>query len=530
MTRYHHGVLILETKNGTTAIVKTVPSSAGITSAVLILALVAGSSGLLFGYDLGITGGVVANQDFLEMFFPSVAEASEKEGTDQQLSDQFCEFTNPSIQLFTSSLFLAGAFSAALAGWLTSKYGRRCIMMAGGLFFCSGTVLVASSSSLPVLITGRIILGFGVGFANQATPLYLSEMAPPQMRGALNILFQLATTVGILYAQIINYWTQNIPGYGWRVSLGLGGVPGLILSMGALFLPDTPHSLIARGRPEHARAVLDRIRGNNTDEADVEMSEICKSFDSSKVHDNPYRTILQRKYRPQLIISVLIPVFQQLTGINAIMFYAPQVFEASGQSGSSSLFSTVTIGVVNVLSTFVALVVVDRLGRKFLFVQGGIQMMICEIVTGVLLEHHFSQPNDQSLAKAIVAFVCLFVAGFAWSWGPLAWLVPSEIHPTETRAAGTAIATFCNFITTFIIGQSFLSMLCVMEFGVFFFFAGWMVIMTAFVVVFLPETKGIQAEQVHRFILEHHWFWRRYFDPDDVVGDAEDIGSEIEML
>jgi sugar porter (SP) family MFS transporter len=284
-----------------------------------------------------------------------------------------------------------------------------------------------------------------------------------------------------------------------------------LLLIGSLFLPDTPHSLAYRGQKAEARLVLERIRG--THQVAAELQEILQHVRTQQSLDNPYRSILLRKYRPQLVISVLLPMFQQLTGINAIMFYAPQLFEATGQSGNDSLTSTVTIGIVNVFSTFVALGLVDRLGRKCLFIQGGLQMMLCEIVTGALLGLHFSQPENQGLDKAIVFFICLFVAGFSWSWGPLAWLVPSEIHPIETRAAGTAIATVVNFIFTFIIGQAFLSMLCVMKNSVFFFFAACMATMTLFVLAFLPETKGIPAEQVPLWI-SHHWFWRRFDDHD----------------
>jgi MFS transporter, SP family, sugar:H+ symporter len=521
MTRYHHGpVLMIETTEQT-AIFNTDRPAHGhsrVTGAVVLVALIAASGGLLFGYDLGVTGGIVANQDFLDEYFPHVAQRDHRSST----GSPFCQYADPTIQLFTSSLFLAGAASAVCAVWVTNKYGRKITMMIGGALFIIGTALVAGSVSLAMLILGRLTLGLGVGFANQATPLYLSEMAPPNWRGALNILFQLATTIGLLGAQLINYATQNISGHGWRISLALGGAPGLLLLTGSLFLPDTPHSLAYRGQEAKARLVLERIRG--THQVAAELQEILQHVRAQQSLDEPYRSILVRKYRPQLVISVLLPMFQQLTGINAIMFYAPQLFEAAGQSGSDSLLSTVTIGIVNVCSTFVALGLVDRLGRKCLFIQGGLQMMLCEIVTGVLLGLHFSQPENQGLDKAVVAFICLFVAGFAWSWGPLAWLVPSEIHPMETRAAGTAIATVVNFIFTFIIGQAFLSMLCVMKNGVFFFFAVCMVTMTLFVMAFLPETKGIPAEQVPLRIA-HHWFWRR-FDGHH-VDCTEDDGIEM---
>jgi len=261
-------------------------------------------------------------------------------------------------------------------------------MMTGGFCFLVGTALVAGAVHMVMLVLGRMVLGLGVGFATQATPLYLSEMAPFRLRGALNIMFQLAVTIGILAAQLINYGTQHIQPYGWRISLAMGAVPALTLFFGSMLLPDTPNSLVQRGRSDDGRRILQKIRG--TDAVDVEFEDICEAVRvSNSVKTNPYRTILKRRYWPQLFITVLIPAFQQLTGINAIMFYAPQLFQAAGQAADAALLSSVITGAVNVGSTVMAILLVDRLGRKFLFIQGGVQMIICEVVVGVLIKYNF---------------------------------------------------------------------------------------------------------------------------------------------
>jgi sugar porter (SP) family MFS transporter len=258
--------------------------------------------------------------------------------------------------------------AALVAGWTCNRFGRKATMTAGGLAFGIGTALVAAAQNIAMLVVGRIILGVGVGFATQATPLYLSEMAPHSVRGALNIMFQLAVTIGIFSAQMINYGTLNIPDYGWRISLAMGGVPAILLFVGSLILPDTPNSLVARGHTEEGRAVLQRIRG--TEDVDAEYEDIAAAVVIANKVTNPYRNILQRRYLPQLIMSIFLPFFQQFTGINAIMFYAPQMFEAAGQSGSDSLMSTCIVGAVNVFATLVAIALVDRFGRKFLFMAG----------------------------------------------------------------------------------------------------------------------------------------------------------------
>lgn len=474
------------------------------TFAVVMIAIVAASGGLLFGYDNGITGGVITMRDFQRRFFP-------EQLTTHGSGNAYCTYDDQILQLFTSSLFLAGAFAALLGMVLCKKLGRRFTMICGGAAFIIGTVLVASAFSIAQLVVGRLILGVGVGLATQATPLYLSEMAPYNLRGGLNILFQLAVTIGIFVAQLINYGTQHIDPWGWRLSLALAGVPGVMLFVGALLLPDTPNSLIERGKLERGEHVLQRIRG--TKDVTVELEDIVDAVNVSRTIKNPWGTILRRRYRPQLIISILIPIFQQWVGINAIIFYAPQLFETTGSGGNAALLNTVIIGAVNVASTVVAILVVDKFGRKFLLIQGGIQLTLCEIVVGILIAVGIGSSGlgklSTSMASAIIAFICIYIAGFAWSWGPLGWLVPSEIQPLETRAAGTAINTFTNLIMTFVVGQTFLSMLCAMKFGVFFFFAGMGILAVLFAIFLVPETRQVPIEEIEETVVHRHWFWKR---------------------
>lgn len=209
-------------------------------------------------------------------------------------------------------------------------------------------------------------------------PMYLSEMAPANLRGALNIGFQMATTIGILVANLINYGTSNIKGHlGWRLSLGLAGVPAAMVTIGGLILPDSPNSLIDRGKQQEARRMLQKIRG--TDNVDDEFQDLVEASESSKAVDNPWKNILKSKNRPQLIMAMLIPSFQQLTGINVIMFYAPVLFKTLGFGDDAALMSSVITGVVNVVATSVSIFCVDRVGRRALFLEGGVQMFICQV-------------------------------------------------------------------------------------------------------------------------------------------------------
>lgn len=211
----------------------------------------------------------------------------------------------------------------------------------------------------------------------KAIPLYLSEMAPTHLRGGLNMMFQVATTLGIFTANMVNFGTQNIRPWGWRLSLGLAAVPALLMMVGGIFLPDTPNSLIERGLKEKGRELLEKIRGTSDVEAEfedmVDASELANSI------KHPFRNILEKRYRPELVMAIVMPTSQIMTGINSILFYAPVLFQSMGFGGHASLYSSALTGGVLACSTFLSIATVDRLGRRVLLISGGIQMIICQV-------------------------------------------------------------------------------------------------------------------------------------------------------
>ncbi|CAN6990913.1 unnamed protein product [Brassica rapa subsp. trilocularis] len=491
----------------------------GVTVFVVITCMVAAMGGLLFGYDLGISGGVTSMDEFLSKFFPQL----EKQRVKAKHETAYCKFDDQKLQLFTSSLYLAALVASFVASVVTRKYGRKVSMFTGGLAFLIGALINAFAINVTMLIIGRLLLGVGVGFANQSTPVYLSEMAPAKIRGALNICFQVAITSGILVANLINYGTSNMAKNGWRVSLGLAAVPAILMVIGSFFLPDTPNSMLERGKYEEAKQMLKKVRG--TENVDHEFQDIRDACEAAKKVEHPWKNIRQSKYRPALVFCSAIPFFQQITGINVIMFYAPVLFKTLGFGDDAALMSAVITGVVNVLATFVSLYSVDRFGRRFLFLEGGIQMFICQILVGSFIGLKFGTTGTGTLTPAtadwILVFICVYVAGFAWSWGPLGWLVPSEICPLEIRPAGQAINVSVNMFFTFLIGQFFLTMLCHMKFGLFYFFAGMVAIMTIFIYFLFPETRGVPIEEMGR-VWKQHWFWKSYIPDDAVIGGHDE--------
>ncbi|XP_047087107.1 sugar transport protein MST2-like [Lolium rigidum] len=482
---------------------------------VFLTCAVAATGGLIVGYDIGISGGVTSMDTFLEKFFPSVYHKEQM--AHGSSSSQYCKFDSQLLTAFTSSLYLAALVASFFVASVARSFGRKWCMFAGGVSFLAGAALNAAAQNVAMLIVGHILLGVGVGFAGLSIPIYLSEMAPPRLRGTLNIGLQLMITVGIFSANLVNYGAAKIRGgWGWRVSLGLAAVPAGIITVGSLFLPDTPSSLISRGYHEQARRVLRRIRGTS-DVAD-EYGDLAAATELSGTVKRPWRDILERRYRPQLTMAVLIPFFQQLTGINVIMFYAPVLFKTIGLGGDAALMTAVITGLVNIVATFVSIATVDRLGRRKLFFQGGAQMFVCQVIIGTLIGVMFHRNGGggvpTTFAASILVFICVYVAGFAWSWGPLGILVPSEIFPLEIRPAGQGINVAVNMLCTFAVAQAFLPMLCHMRSGLFYLFGGWVLLMTAFVVLFLPETKNVPIEKM-AVVWTTHWFWGSFVADQD---------------
>ncbi|CAK9142523.1 unnamed protein product [Ilex paraguariensis] len=485
------------------------PTHFGSKTTVYVVAcwIFAAMGGLMFGYDIGISGGVTSMDDFLIKFFPAVYQKKL-----HAKENNYCKYDDQYLQLFTSSLYLAALVASFGASKACSLWGRRPTIIMASAFFMVGAAISALATHKWMLIVGRILFGIGVGFGNESVPLFLSEIAPVHRRGAVNILFQLLITIGILIASLVNYGTSTMHPHGWRVSLGLAGVPAIFLFFGCMFLTETPTSLMERGKETEGREALRKIRG--VADVEAEYEQIKMACEIAREVKHPFQKLMKSSSMPPLIIAILMQVFQQFTGINAIMFYAPVLFQTVGFKSDASLLSAVITGTVNVGSTFVSIFSVDRLGRRKLLLQACVQMIICQLAIGGILLVNLKATGtlDRGLAALVVVLVCLFVMSFAWSWGPLGWLIPSETFPLETRTAGFAFAVSSNMFFTFVIAQAFLSMLCNLRAYIFFFFSAWILVMGLFVVFLLPETKGVPIDVMNERVWKKHPVWKKFMD------------------
>ncbi|KAL6650829.1 hypothetical protein ACP70R_009754 [Stipagrostis hirtigluma subsp. patula] len=489
----------------------------GVTFSVVVTCLMAASCGLIYGYDNGVTGGVTQMESFLSKFFPEVLS-----GKKNAKSDVYCKYDNQWLTAFTSSLFIAGTLSSLVASRVTRRVGRQVILLIGGILFLAGSIINTCAINIAMLIIGRMLLGFGVGFTLQAAPVYVSETAPAKWRGAFTSSYNAFAVFGMLCATIANYFTNHIPGWGWRISVGLAAIPATIIVLGAFFVSDTPSSLVVRGYHDRARVALQRIRGPDAD-IDSEFKDIVRAVDEARQNDEgAFQRLFSKPYRHYLVVGVAIPVFFEFTGMIGIAIFSPVLFRTVGFNSQKAILGSVITSMTNLVATIFSSFVVDRTGRRFLFIIGGLGMMLCEVAISWIMAAHLGKHEGMTMprnyATCVLVLICLCAFSFGVSWAPLRLVVPSEIYPVEVRSAGQAMSISIAFCLAFVELQVFIALLCAMKYGVFLFYAGWLLIMTISVALFLPETKGVPLEVMHS-VWARHWYWRRF---------VEDANQEVE--
>lgn len=426
--------------------------------------------GVLFGYDTGVISGAL-------LFIPN----------DFKLTT----FLQGAI---VASLLLGAMVGSALAGRLSDRLGRRRLIIAAAVVFTAGALLAALAPSVAVLIAARFVLGLAVGSAALVVPLYLSEVAPTEVRGAISSLNQLMIVSGILAAFIVNAILASSGN--WRLMLGLAAVPALILLVGMVFMPETPRYLVHTGEEETAREVLEDLPGDERPE--VRIQEI-REVEEDEQSAAGLRGLLQAKWiRPALLVASGLAVFQQLVGINTVIYYAPTTLTNVGFAKTSAIYANLIIGVVNVVMTVIAIRIIDRVGRKPMLLGGVTGMTGSLLVLGISLSV-LPTPHHPSDTAAIITLVCLgtFIASFAATWGPVVWVMIPEVLPLNVRGTAMGVAVFCNWAANFLVSQTFPTLLSNLGPGpVFLGYAGMGVLAFLFVQALVTETKGRSLEEI----------------------------------
>jgi len=466
---------------------------------VYIVGLTAALAGLLFGLDVGVISGALP---FITKDFALSTFASE----------------------WIVSALLCGATVGALgSGILTKSIGRKNTMLIAAVLFALGSLACSIAPTTGILIAMRVVLGVAVGMASFTAPLYLSEIAPQSIRGAMISMYQLMITIGIVLAFTSDTYfatyckIHEVLGGHWRIMLGILVVPSTIMFLAVFCLPESPRWLMMKGRKKAAHRVLSRVR-NTLEEVEIEVKEI---EDALSTKQNGFQLFTKNKYfRSAIFLGIGLQIIQQLTGINVVMYYAPTIFKIAGfASGAEQMWGTVMIGCINVLATFIAIAFVDRLGRKPIMYAGFVVMGISMLMVGVCfkigLENHPSvvshaiarlghvvaatPPAAPSplLSFVAIGFLIFFIVGFAMSAGPIIWVICSEIYPLSGRDFGITVSTATNWIVNAIVGLTFLSMLKGLgHANTFLLYGAIEVLFIIFFLMFVPETKGVSLEKI----------------------------------
>ncbi|KAJ8072444.1 hypothetical protein PM082_016003 [Marasmius tenuissimus] len=476
---------------------------------IFAIAVFASLGGLLYGYNQGVFSGVLPMHSFVDR----MGDAATDDGKKGWL---------------VAILELGAWVGVLVTGYLADKFSRKYTIVIAVVVFCVGVIVQTAAKAADSIYGGRFVTGLGVGSLSMCVPLYNAELAPPEVRGSLVALQQLAITLGIMVSFWIDYGTNFIGGTGetqheaaWRIPLALQLVPAVILGVGILFMPFSPRWLVNQGREDEALAVLARARQLPADNelVQIEFLEIKAQYlfekETSEARFPQYQdgsfssnfSLGLREYLSlftnkglfwRIAVGSLTMFFQQWTGINAILYYAPTIFKSLGQSdNTTSLLATGVVGITMFLATIPAVIWVDQLGRKPVLVSGAFLMAACHfIVAGISGSFQDSWDSHKAAGWVACAFVWVFAIGFGYSWGPCAWIIVAEIYPLSVRGKGLSIAASSNWMNNFIVGQVTPSMITHLKFGTFIFFGAFSFLGGLFILLFVPETKGVTLEEM----------------------------------
>ena len=441
---------------------------------VLFVTTVTALGGFLFGYDTAVINGA---NTYLQAHF--ALDASK----DAWL-----------IGLATSAAILGCVPGASVAGFISDRFGRRNVLFTCALLYALSGLLSAIPQTFWQFIAARVLSGIAIGASSMICPVYIAEIAPPKWRGRLGSLFQLGIVSGIFLTLFINGWIQRPTdiawntAYGWRWMLAAEAIPACVFLLLLFAVPESPRWLIRAGREEEARSILERVGGS--DYAEAEISTVKQVLEQE---EGSFGELLSRPYRLPILIAIVLMFGSQFSGINAIMYYSTEIFRNTTGNAKAAFSASVWIGLVNLVATFIAILFVDRAGRKPLLLLGNaIQVLALGSVGWIFAV----RPHSAMLLWLVI----LYVAAFAMAMGPLPWIICSEIFPGKLRGRAMSVSTFCIWSGCLMVAQTFpLSVKYLGPSRTFWVYASCSAVTLLFVLLRLPETKGRSLEEIEIF-------------------------------
>jgi sugar porter (SP) family MFS transporter len=471
--------------------------------------------GIFFGYDSGYISGVLAMPYFIHLFTGIPIP-----GPDASAAETNAFVISSSHKSLIVSILSAGTFfGAVFAGDLADWFGRRFTVILGCFVYGVGCILQTASSSLALLVVGRLVAGFGVGFVSAIIILYMSEIAPKAVRGAIVSGYQFAITIGIMLASCVDYGTQNRTDSGsYRIPMAIQLAWALVLAGGLFWLPESPRYFVMKGRLDEAAGVLERLRDQpaGSELVQAELTEIIANheYEMSVIPQSGYFSSWANCFRGSLfnpssnlrrtILGTSLQMMQQWTGVNFIFYYGTTFFTQLGTIKSPFLISMITT-IVNVCSTPISFYIIERFGRRTIMIWGALGMVVCQYIVAIV---GVTDGNSTAAVQAMIAFICIYIAFFATTWGPGAWVVIGEVFPLPIRSRGVALSTASNWLWNCIIAVITPYMTSNNDGGVdlgakiFFLWGSLCLLCLIYAYFLIPETKGLTLEQVDRMLEE----------------------------
>lgn len=438
-----------------------IPFGLGKRGYALMIAVAAGLGGLLFGYDTSVISGAI-------LF----------------VRHQF-NLTPVETEVAVSAVLAGAVIGAALAGYFGDRFGRKPVLIFNAILFGIFAVITGLANGLPLFLAARFVVGIAVGVTSMLTPLYIAELSPPKIRGALVTLNQLAIVTGIVAAYYVDYLFSGSAN--WRAMFISAVIPSIILLVAFLFLPESPRWLVTQNREDDAFRILDRVE--TTADARRHLGELR---DVTHADQLTFRDLFRKGFRMALLIGVGLAIFQQITGVNTIIYYTPTILQMAGfKSASSAILATVLVGADNLVMTVISLLLLDRVGRRPLLLIGIAGMAISLMHLGFMFgANHVSR-------AWILTDVLVYLACFAIGLGPVFWLLISEIYPTTIRGQAMSVASVTIWIFDLLVSVTFLSLIGAVgaKFS-FWIYAAACVAAFLFAFWLVPETKGRTLEEI----------------------------------